>query len=263
MPGTLAAIGLGSASDDELIGMVAPLVASATRQLAVGPGDYGIWRSASGAELWFHIEGRRDADGELEDPTAIGFAPFFSGESEARLRVGGLLRREGDNPFEGALEAELIGDAGGAAGGLPVVLDLVDWAAHADLAAGEQVRARIVGLAMELSVYPDEAQFQADWPGEAKFAARSLIPIGVLGRIDDQGRHGETPPSSNAVVNGTVRDYARLVNEATGQSFLWLLVESRNAIVDILADPAIVAGEIAEGAVVSAGCRLLGRIVER
>jgi len=48
----------------------------------------------------------------------------------------------------------------------------------------------------------------------------------------------------------------------TGHSFHWLLVETLEATVDILADPEIVAGDVTKGGTVEVACLLFGRLVQ-
>ncbi len=263
MASNLETIGLGVTDRQEFEKLVTSLAEAAREGLATPVGDYAVWRSRSGAEVWLHI-GPADSDGDNATREIQGLTPFFDGTSEVTLNVTARVNRPDDNAFEGAYHAWLCGPdtpAGEEEGSYPIVFDAVDYAAFSTQNLPAQCRARICGFCRELSAYPDEAAFsaaQTDGPG---FAAQSFFPVGLFADAAETGGATATP-SSNALINGIVKSHRELVNEFTNQPFHWLEVESLEAKYDILAAPGVVKGEIVEGGIVQAACWLFGRILK-
>ncbi len=55
-------------------------------------------------------------------------------------------------------------------------------------------------------------------------------------------------------------EYRRLTNEATNTPYDWMLVETLDATIDVVADPAIVSGAIVEGGTIETTVLLFGRL---
>ena len=122
MASNLASIGFEFASSDQFQEQMLGLAVRAIERLGCAAGDYVIWRSRTGAEIWFHLT----VFGTEDDARDIaGLTPFFEGASEVALEITGRLRRPDDNPFEGQLTA-------GLSNGSTITFDAVDFATHAD-----------------------------------------------------------------------------------------------------------------------------------
>ncbi|MCH9807081.1 MAG: hypothetical protein K0U74_05055 [Alphaproteobacteria bacterium] len=267
MASNLETIGLGVSDRQEFEKLVTGLAEAAREGLPTPVGDYAVWRSRSGAEVWLHI-GPADGDGENAAREIQGLTPFFNGTSDLTLNVTARINRPDDNAFEGAYQAWLCppgapaeGAASDEEGSYPIVFDAVDYAAFSTQNLPAQCRARICGFCRELTGFPDEATFSAAQKDGPDFAAQSFFPVGLFAEAAQAGATDKCP-SSNALINGIVKSHRELVNEFTNQPFHWLEVESLDATYDILASPGVVKGEIVIGGVVQAACWLFGRILK-
>lgn len=222
-------------------------------------GAYGLWRSRSGAELWFHMvrpEGR--------DVTEIsGYCPFFEGECEVPLKLTERLNRPEDSPFEGLYIGWVAPDDTGE-GSYPVVFESVDFNAVEAIELPAIVTARLSAFAQAITVYADEQAYLDRGEDTLNIASQAFLPTGLLAQAaretdDDDGG----PPAPTAVFTGTIRSHALRRNEATGADFHWLTVASYDATFDVVADPHVVTGALVEGAIVEVSATMFGRLLER
>jgi len=242
MISTLSSLGFGTGSEQEFIALAEKLATTVT----VVPGDpYAVWRSPSGAELWFHVS----PDGT----EIVGFTPFFAGESAIPLRLTARYTANPDTPHEGCIVAELAPEPG-APGVHPLAFEAVDALRHRDLALPHQGPARIVGFAHQIKAFASAEAFEAARNADLPFAPQSFVPLGLFQDTD-------TPPSASALVVGRVVRNREAVNEITGQPFHALVVEGLDATYDIVADPNAVEGAIARNGTVEVTCTLFGRLL--
>jgi hypothetical protein len=233
--------------------------AEASERVGCAVGDYSIWRSRTGAEIWFHLPllGTEDSSQDI-----AGLTPFYEGLSDVDLEVVERINRFDDNAFEGALTAQ-VKDPDGSNDGFPLTFDAVDFTVHSDRQLPFRARARIVGFARHVRAFQDEAAYAADKSGplgEIALAPKAFIPVGHFSEAEDGA--SEQPAQSTALITGTVSEHRVQINEATGRSFHWILVDSLSTSFDIVADPEIVSGEIAVGGTVEVGAVMIGRLVE-
>ncbi len=231
------------------------LCTSAFERLACGPGDYAIWRSRTGAEIWFHVTGERDDQGQLTDREIVGLTPFFEGLSDVAVEVTEAIVRPGENLFEGAFHAWVDPDAETGTGVHPIVFDAVDFAAHCDREMPFLARAKLTGFARALRVLDGDDLSAAARAGSS---ARAFLAVGLFTAKSNHDVNAQ--PSSNAMLTGQVVEYSKRTNEETGAAFHWLLVRCGDQTFDILADPGIVKGNIAVGSMVEVATMFFGRI---
>lgn len=272
MASNLSSIGFHFADADAFAETMEEIARDARERVSCEPGDYLVWQSQAGPEVWFHLPlfGNEDVGADL-----AGLTPFFSGDSAVPLRLVARISRPDDNAFEGAFKAWVAPVAESGEGSYPIVVDAVDFAAHADRPLPARVTARVTGFARKLTVFPNEAAFTLaqnsdQYPG---LATRAFIPLGLMPSItDDDGGDersgtsaadtGDTPPTSAAVFTGRIVKHLPLINEVSGRAFHWLVVESLDATYDIVADPDVVEGEPQEGTLVQATCMMFGRLLD-
>jgi hypothetical protein len=255
---------IGFVFDDETGFRNAMLACAGATQLQLGcpAGNYGIWRSRSGAEVWFHLG--RSPSGEVE---IFGLTPFFEGKSDVPLYLTKAVTRAGDNAFEGAFHGAVHPDAENPAGAYPIVFDAVDFAARSSAELPALRHVRLAAFARELAAHADEAAYfaaQSD-DGQPHLAAQAFIPIGLFAadqEANEQANPAASVPASTAIFTGKVIEHSRLINEASGRAFDWLLVETLEATIDVIADPDIVKGEIVEGGTIEASALLFGRLLD-
>lgn len=260
MASNLSSIGFIFDSAEAFQNAMVELAPRATERIGCEAGDYSVWRSRTGAEIWFHLPflGTEDSAQDI-----AGLTPFYEGISDVAIEVVARVNRPDDNDFEGALTVQVI-DPDGSNEGYPITFDAVDFAAHAEVALPFKARARIVGFARHVRAFADEAAYSADTSGplgDIALAPRAFIPVGQFAE-SGEGVEMETP-ASTALLTGFVSEHRRQVNEVTGEAFHWMLVESLAATFDIVADPQTISGAIEVGGTVEVGCVLFGRLIEK
>ena len=264
MASNLSTIGFSFADEASFQATMLKCAGDAIAGLKCEAGEYRIWRARSGAELWFHIGTAQNGETEIH-----GLTPFFEGQSEIALKITGPVHRPGDTDYEGAFYGWVAPDETGE-GNYPLVFDAVDYSAHSGVTWPAVRKVRMTGFARELTAYPTEDAYLAasDGPDEPRLAAKSFIPMGLFAaaqataEVAPSDNPGNPPPSSNALLTGQILDHRLFTNEASGATFHWLLVESLDATFDVIADPAVVRGEILPGGTIEVTCLLFGRLLE-
>lgn len=261
MASNLSTIGFQFADEQQFRDTMLSCAAQVTEYVDCANGQYGVWHSRSGAQIWFHL-GHTDT-GEIE---ILGLTPFFEGKSEVTLGLRRVLHADSENAYEGALEGVLNPQEDGENGSYPIVFDAVDFALSGAQELPVVQRVRVSAFSRELSAFADEAAYVAAQEGTDRpvFAAQAFIPVGLFSV--EQAEEGEAAaeiavPPSTAFFTGRVMEHNRLVNEATGRSFDWILLETLDTTIDVLADPDIVVGEIIEGGIVQVSALLFGRVL--
>jgi hypothetical protein len=239
------------------------LAARSIERLECEAGSYAIWRSRTGAEIWFHLPlfGDEDQPADIE-----GLTPWYEGESDARLQVRQRIHRPADNAFEGAFEAWIGSDGGSGTNQAdhPIVFDAVDFAAHSARALPFDCSVRLTGFGRSVRAFADAAAFDAAQRSaaggdRATLASRAFIPIGMFAA---SAGDREAAATSDALLTGTIVAHRRLVNEASGSAFHRILVRTLACDIDVVADPDVVAGEIEVGGCVEFSGPLFGRLLE-
>lgn len=261
MASNLSTIGFLFDGEDKFRETMLACAAAAQDQVSCPAGDYGIWRSRSGAEIWFHLG--QTPEGQVE---ILGLTPFFEGKSEVPLTLTQVVGREGDNPFEGALygtvkpEGESRDD-----GGFPIMFEAVDFALSSAATVPGSYVARLSAFAREIAAYASEEAYYAAHEGldQPVFAAQAFIPIGLFAAEQSQESSAAASeiPASTVLFTGKIIEHNVFTNEVSGREFVWMLVETLEATIDVLADPSIIAGTLEDGAVVKVSALLFGRLI--
>lgn len=261
MASNLSTIGFVFPDPESFRDVMMTCASQSSVQLDCDAGTYGIWRSRTGAEVWFHL-GKTD-DGTTE---ILGLTPFFEGQSEVVLNITRATSRDGDNPFEGAMQGWVSPDGAGD-GSYPILFDAVDFAAHASAQWPAQRSVRLTAFARELEVFASDAAYYAargsagdDVP---QLSAHAFIPVGLFASDNDASAASETvQPVSAAVMTGKILEHRTFTNEISGHDFVWLLVESLDATFDVVADPAVITGTITDGGTIEAAVVMFGRLLD-
>jgi hypothetical protein len=251
MCSNLRHIGFRNRSEDDLAELVDQLVDDTTDRVAAEGGDYRIWRSATGAEVWLYVEGSRRADGGLDAARIVGLQSFFDPGNRCDVHVDRLFRRPGEPRFVGSVVGRLVGDRDGAAAATPVVFDAVGFDAPRGCEVGGTGPVQLVAFGRMLTAYADEAAFRKAGSETAGLSPSSLVATGLLA--------SPITPSSHALVIGTVVRHARHQNEVSGLPFDHITVACPNAPIDIVIDSTLVPAAVRPGAIVSAMCWMVGR----
>jgi len=278
MVSNLSCIGFSNRDGTGLEAVMSRLIDEADLRLACPRGDYAIWRSKTGAQLWFHAN--PPSAGAATEREIIGLTPFFEGRSSVPMKITGISRRPDDNAFEGAMQGWVAPPSPSPGvqpdeddeldGSYPMVFDCLDFAVHRAQKLPALCKARVTGFAREIQTFENEAAFDAAQSDAARpMAAQSFFPVGMFSAASlltasanggqEQGEHNG--PSSHALFTGHVLEHHALTNEVTGAPFHWLVVESLDATYDVVADPAIMSGTPTVGGIVQCACWMFARIL--
>lgn len=271
MASNLSTIGFTFIDDASFEATMVKLANQAQQRLATDQGEYAIWRSRTGAEIWFHLGARDPDDGagvEGGERAIMGLAPFYEGESDVRIAATELVKRPDDNALEGLVHAWVAPDESGI-GSYPIVYEAVDFAAVAARELPVECRCRIACFCREISVFDSVDSLLASEQGQEgpKLAAQSLVPVGLFGELEEAGNEADdedgdpTSPAPTVLIRGIVKAHRRQTNEITGHAFHWMLVETLDATLDVLADADLVEREPREGSAIEAYAWLFGRTI--
>jgi hypothetical protein len=251
-------IGFGAASTGELSSIVTGMLEKGGGELPCASGYYHRLHSAAGPELWIHMQQLDSTEPDGAPYAIAGITPFFEGEGRAPLRVRACCHRPGDNPFEGAFYVEL--------GPTIALIDVVDFACHANRAVPFMAIAQIAAFPHELAVYESEAAFdatQADRPVKIttrSFLASSLFTSGPEGLVFLDPEAPDFAAPSHAFLTGVVQKAERRRNPETGQEFTWALIATAGGTFDLVVSDAILPQALAPGMVVEGEFWLCGRL---
>lgn len=209
---------------------------------------YVMWTPGAGIQMWAQV----NADGGI-----IGLNPHFSGQGQMQVGLISRINRANDNALDGAFYGWAGAQEGGdpEQGDYPFVFDAPDFRIHDALALPVIVAVQLTAFAHTLKAYPDEETFRAS---ETHMAAESCIPSGLF-TVSLPGE--SVPPAAQVIFNGHVVAAAVLTNPHTSLTFHWARVKTLGGEYDVVADPAIVDGEIIPQGIVSVSGWVSGRVM--
>lgn len=212
-------------------------------------GLYVHFVDASGAELWIQVN---------QEKELVGLNPHFSGK--ARIKVGLVNVEEAeDDPMDGGYYAwanprDLESEE--EKGDYPFVFDVPDFYTTNYKELPQIREVQIAAFAQNIDCFESEEEFFAAQPEDIQMASSSFIPIGLF-----EQEEGDMP-SSFGLINGHVLEVAEKQNELTGQSFLWLLVETLGGTMDLVCSLEVLNDQVVEkGYVIHSVAWLSGRLV--
>ena len=141
----------------------------------------------------------------------------------------------------------------------PFVFDVPDRDLHGEFVLPAHRKVQLTAFAHELDIYENEEEFarkqEEEAPGQIKFAPESFMPIGLFG---DEGAE----PRAEALFTGKVLRGGWIRNDASGQFFYWMLVQTLGCEIDVVADRRLIGEqEVREGSIVSGTFWLSGRLL--
>jgi hypothetical protein len=215
----------------------------------VDVGEYRVLRSETGAELWAGVDRR----GKLRALT-----PHFGGSARTHARMLQRIARADDTIFDGTLDGWAVDGLTAAAGDesrdiTPLRFDVPDARAHATLRLPAVAEVQIAAFAYESSWTREVAAFKAaQATEELPFADQAFAYLDVFDEDPER--------PADAMLTGRVVQTEVRVNELTDVGFRWASVVTLIGEIDVVADPAVVAGEPTAGGVVEGTFWLSGRI---
>lgn len=247
MPDHLAALGIGSCSQEERESQIRRILSEAQRYSTRSDSLTLRWSDPSGAELWIYV----DSSGRL-----VSVQPHFAGGFCFSLELQARIARPDVSPFDGGFVG-WFGPEGlsPTAGGMPVVFDAPDFVDMDDLDLPSRREVEVVGFAVEVNAFESEAALREGQPDLKPLTFPAYIPAGLIGAVAD------VPPTAHALLVGRVLLAKRVRNQLTGGEFVRLQVETPADPMDIVADLSLVPELPEAGAFVQVGVWVSGRIL--
>ena len=251
----LHALGFPEHWTPELLALIETLAATKSRLVGAAKGNYRVWRSTNGAELWFHypqrsprFADRKSAGGGANSPASlrpVSVTPFHRGLSSCPIKVGRYLTLERSNPLEGSCMAWLP-PTGPNSQEQVIVLELAPYGLQPQLPPPYQTTAQIVCFAHAVWAYPDSAAYSRATPAGRHIAIGAFNPV-TEADVPEVKLTYSSSPITLGLATGIVRRAIRNTNPETNEPYYWLLLETRRGTFDVVANPAQVSGDISEG----------------
>ncbi len=243
----LAALGIGSESQEERQDQVRRILRSSKPYAQRADGMTLRWRDPSGAELWIYI----DETGAMKS-----VQPHFAGGARHTLEIQDIVPREQISAFDGGFIG--LTQTGGSnpalGGGFPVIFDAPDFPEVKDAMLTAKHDVELAAFAVELNAYDSEEVFKEAQPEMSPLDVPAFIPAGLMGMTD-----GDTP-TAHALLVGELLEWEEITNELTGLPFHRLRVSTPAGPMDLIVEPEMMPDALTKGMVVQAGAWISGRI---
>lgn len=243
----LAALGIGSDSQEERQDQVRRILKNSRPQSQRADSMTLRWTDASGAELWIYVDG----SGAMKS-----VQPHFSGGVRMPLELQEIVERPEISPFDGGFIA--LTQAGGKnptlGGGFPVVFDAPDFPDVKDAFLTAKHDVELAAFAVELNAYPTEEAFKEAQPEMNPLEVPAFIPAGLLGMT--QGDQ----PTAHALMVGRLLEGTGVTNELTSRRYYRLLMETPAGPMVLIVEPDLLPEMPEKGSVLQVGAWISGRI---
>jgi len=250
MASRFSSIGMPVKNKEEM----AELISKAAEKGEVTHRGYGYcskWTSATGAQLWIHVDKSNDL---------IAVYPFFNGSGCFTAGITGKIEKAGYDDREGLLYAWANPPEGDVeAGDYPFAFDCVNISVISKLKPPCVKTIKLTAFACALTTYPTEAAYYSNQP-PPPFASKSFTPAGLFSATGDEYDPSEITPE--AVFTGIILAHNNFTNELTGGKFYWLKTETYGGIIDVVAGHELVKNDLRVGGVVSGVFGLAGEVLD-
>lgn len=207
-------------------------------------GYYIHWAVGEGVEIWAQANPQREL---------ISLNPHFAGQTQLQVGLISAIPNE-KYPLDGAFYGWVNPAADDLTkGDFPFVFDSPAFVEQHPAAFPLLRPVQISAFAHRLDAYPDESSYLSVQKESLSYAPESFIPSGLF------VKPGETP-AAYAFLSGRVLATQTLVNPLTHNPFIWAQVKTFGGEIDIVADPAVVVGEVIQGGLLSGAFWLSGFI---
>lgn len=218
------------------------------QKLHTTDGFYVRYADLSGAELWLQFDQKHEL---------IGMNPYFRGNSRVQLGLTEAISRD-QSQLDGGWVAwtNPSESTDPESGDFPIVFDTPNFKLSQATAPGTYP-VQLTAFSQEIALFESPESFaQAQEKEEIPFAAKSLIPVGLIGRGEEEA------PEAQILLTGVVSELEERKNLFSGQVFLWMSLETLGLSIDLVVDQAALDSEPQVGGVVQCQAWLSGQIIE-
>ncbi|MFC1574507.1 hypothetical protein ACFL3Z_00315 [Gemmatimonadota bacterium] len=243
----LAALGIGSSSEEERQEQVRRILKEAVPHSQREDSMTLRWTDPSGAQLWIYV----DSSGAMKS-----VQPHFAGGPRMHLEVQAVVERPEISPFDGGFVCltQVGGSNPSLGGGFPVIFDAPDFPDVKDAFLTAKHDVELAGFAVELNLYATEEEFREAQPDLEPLDIPGFIPAGMIGQMEGE------PPSAHALVVSRVLEAEAVTNQLTNRAFIRLRVETPAGPLDMAVDPGLVEELPDPGHILQVGAWLSGRL---
>lgn len=254
----LHALGFPAQWSPRMLQLVDTLARESSKLVGSAKGNYRVWRSQQGAELWFHLPQRaarqaeKGSTGSFEDagsklrPSAV--TPFHRGLSSCQIRIGRYLHVDRANPLEGSCLAWLPASGLGSREQV-IVLELAPYGLQPMRTPPHATTAQIVCFAHALWAWPDGAAYARETPSNRRIQLGAFSPV-TEADVPEVKLTYASAPITLGLATGHVRRVIRHMNPVTREPYYWLLLETKRGTFDVIANPSQISGDASEGHIV-------------
>ncbi|MDX2158616.1 MAG: hypothetical protein SFW09_19115 [Hyphomicrobiaceae bacterium] len=266
----LHAIGFPCEMDRRTAEFIGTAALNAKRRIACAEGEYRIWRSPAGAEIWLHYPSRdrpfSRTGGSAGTPSGfdpigdlMGMTVVHAGASVMRMRLARVLRVSKDNPLDGTCVA-MLGSQRSSDKPIAFTFELVGYA-ETRHATGAEARVRVTALAQWVWAFAREDAYLAATPSH-RLIGKGAMAQAEPGMLPDAPLIYRPKPGTLWLVTGEVRRSVRLVNPVTRAPYYWVLLATDRGDIDLVASPDRIEGDVSDGHTLQAVVTTAGRIIE-
>lgn len=250
----LSNIGFGIQNRDDLNEIIHKAVGLGHITKAVP--DEGIcvaYTDKSGAELWLILN---------EDSELMGLNPHFKGQSKRTICLTAIIYPTQSPTTEVFYYAwaDPTEENKPKTGLYPFVFNAADFKTNTvmeQIVLPQNMQIQLAAFAQKMNYYPTKQDFDSSQNTNVLLDSRLFIPIGLYA---DKGAE-ITNPQPLGMIIGVVKEWQKLQNELTQQSFYWLLIDTHGGTVDMLADTTLLPNDPQIDSIIEAQCWLSGQII--
>lgn len=262
----LHALGFPEQWSAPMLAQISELATSHSKLVGAAKGNYRVWRSQQGAELWFHYPQRpareqRQIPGKVSAAATAGpvaVTPFHRGLSSCTIKISRYLSLDRVNPLEGSCVAWLP-PATSDGQEQVIVLELAPYGLQPLRTPPFTTEAQIVCFAHAVWAFKDVATYSRETPTNRRIAAGALSPV-TDADVPEVKLSYKQSPITLGLMTGIVRRAIRHLNPETREPYYWLLLETKRGKIDVVANPGQVQGDISEGNVAQVCGSFLARL---
>jgi len=243
----LAALGIGSDSEEERRDQVRRILKSSRPQSRRADSMTLRWTDPSGAELWIYV----DETGAMKS-----VQPHFAGGPRISMEIQDVVERPDISPFDGGFLA--LTQTGGTnpslGGGFPVVFDSPDFPDVKGASLTSKHDVELAAFAVELNAYATEDDFKEAQPEMKPLDIPAFIPAGLLGTTQGDS------PTAHALMVGRLLEGERVTNELTGQVYYKVIMETPAGPISLIVETDLMQEMPETGSVLQVGAWISGRL---
>lgn len=268
----LHAIGFPCEMDRRTAQFLSDASLNAKRRVRSQRGEYRIWRSTAGAEIWLHYASptqrqpgagaAKPASSETFDPIGAlsGFSVTHAGDSDIRMQLARTLGIAPANPLDGigiaTLESRVDGE-----GPIAFTFEMLNYAGER-LVRGADVRLQVTAIAHRLWAFASERDYLAALPSE-RLIAKGCIADVTPGEVPDVPLVYRPKPGALWLLTGDIKRSVRLVNSVTSRPYYLICLATNRGQFDVIANPDTIEGDVSTGHVMQVLASVTGRVIEQ